>query len=223
MKAVVTGGAKGLGKSLSLYLLSMGYEVYVLYNTSSESAISMKEMGINVRKCDITKEEDILACTKDLDDIDILINNAGIAIDNEYQDKSKEEFLKVIETNLVGTFLMTKHVVKHMKDGGTIINISSNNTLGNNSPLAMDYDASKAGINMLTKDFALALDNIKVIAYAPGWIDTDSIREMNPMYLKEEMAKVNQEFLLDPDALAKYIITHMDDISSGEIIEVKEL
>ena len=72
----------------------------------------------------------------------------------------------------------------------------------------MDYDASKAGINILTLDYAEALkeNSTKVIAIAPGWINTESIREMNPHFLKEELKKSNQEKLIDPDLLARKII-----------------
>lgn len=225
MKALVTGGCNGLGKSFSKYLVSIGYEVYATYNNSEESACRLNQEypKIKVLHCDIKDEKSIINCLSKIETIDLLINNAGIAIDNDYRDKSKKEFMEVLETNLVGTFLMIKHASKKISNEGTIINISSNNTLGNNSELSMDYDASKAGINMLTKDFAVALDNIKVIAYAPGWIDTESIREMNPLYLREEMKKVNQNELINPDELAKYIIDNYKNESTGNIIEVKEL
>lgn len=225
MKIVITGGCKGLGLSFSKFLANEKNTVYSLYNTSQENAKVLERDYSNIKtiKCDIRNEKDIEGLLTKIDDIDILINNASIAIDNEYYNKSKEEFMNVLETNVVGTFLMTKHLSKRINNGGGIINISSNNTLGNNSVLSMDYDASKAGINMLTKDFALALDNIKVLAYAPGWIDTDAIREMNPLYLEEEMKKVNQSKLIDPDELARYIMNDYKNHNTGSIIEVKEL
>lgn len=224
MKALVTGGCKGLGAAFSKYLATLGYDVYALYNSSEESALKLSKdySNIHVLKCDIKNEDSIKKIADKIDDIDLLINNAGVAIDNDYKDKTKNEFMEVLETNLVGTFLMIKYFAEKI-NGGAIINISSNNTLGNHSPLSMDYDASKAGINMLTKDFALALVGIKVIAYAPGWIDTESIREANPLYINEEMKKVNQSKLINPDELVKYIIDDYMNQSSGSIIEIKEL
>lgn len=79
--------------------------------------------------------------------IDVLVNNAGISMDNNFTMKDSEEFKEVLNTNLVGTFLVSKYVAKEMLDDkkGTIINISSNNAIGANYEESMDYDASKAG------------------------------------------------------------------------------
>lgn len=106
---------------------------------------------------------------------------------------------------------------------GIIINISSNNAIDNYSPLSMDYDASKAGVNMLTKDFARIMNNQKIISICPGWIKTDSIKEMNQDYLDKEMKSVGQNKLIDPNELAKYVVDKMDDFENGDIIEIKEL
>ncbi len=227
MKAIVTGGCRGLGASLTCELLNRGYEVYALYNTSAQIAQEMNKLYENIKcmQCDITDSERIKALAKEIGSVDILINNAAIAIDNDYHDKSFEEFMEVVKVNLGGTYNMLKEISPLMKDG-LIINISSNNTLGNNSPLSMDYDASKAGINMLTRAFAEALEGqrIKVIAVAPGWIDTEPIRKMNPQYLREELLKEGQRELLDPKKLAKRIIDiGLSDIKSGSIVEIKEL
>lgn len=228
MVAVVTGGCKGLGKAFTLNLLNRGYKVYAIYNTSEESAFKLESEYSNLKciKCDITDEESVAKFFYDIGDVDLLINNAAIAIDNEYFDKSLDEFMMVVKTNLGGTFNVSKIAAKHMKTNGSIINISSNNTLGNHNKISMDYDASKAGVNLLTLDFAeaLKLNNIKVIAVAPGWINTESVQEMNPIYLKDEMIKSNQKKLLDPTLLADRIIDlGLSDIQSGSIIEIKEI
>lgn len=220
MNAIVTGGCKGLGLSFTKELARRGYHVYALYNTSLESAKELECEIITPIHCDITNEEDIIKSLPSK--IDLLINNAGIAIDNEYVDKSKEEFMRVVEVNLGGTYLMTKHVIPKLTPEGIVVNVSSNNAIDNNSPLSMDYDASKAGINMLTKDFALA-DTHKFISICPGWINTEEVRKMNPNYLQEEMDKVNQKEIIDPDALVVKILDNLSIYSSGDIIEIKEL
>ena len=130
--------------------------------------------------------------------------------------------MDVLETNVVGTFLMIKHSVKYVQNG-VVINISSDNTFGNNSKYSITYDTSKAGINMLTLDYAESLENIKVFGVAPGWINTDPVMEMNPLYLEEEMKKNNQDKLLDKDILAKYIIDNIDTFDNGEIRVIKEV
>lgn len=225
MKALVTGGCKGLGKSFTIELLKRGYQVYALYNTSVDSALALENEYDNVRciKCDIRKEHEVESILFNIDDIDLIINNAAIAMDNEYQEKTGKEFLSVLETNVVGTFLVTKYGIPKMSCNGVIINISSNNTFGNNSPLSMDYDASKAGVNMLTINFSEVLKDIKVLAYAPGWIDTEEVRKANPEFVKNEMQKSNQSKLINPDELVKYIIEDIQMRNTGEIIEIKEV
>lgn len=225
MIAVVTGGCSGLGRCFTEYLVSIGYKVYALYNSSVDNALEMEEKYENVRcvKCDIRKEDEVEKVFFNIDNIDLLINNAAICIDNSYVDKTKKEFMAVLETNVVGTFLAIKNAIDKLNKNGIIINISSNNALGNYSPLSMDYDASKAGINMLTKDFSLVLDDKKIVSICPGWIKTNAVMEMNQDYLKEEMAKVNQSKLIEPNELAKYIVDKIEDFNNGEIIEIKEL
>lgn len=225
MIAVVTGGCSGLGKCFTEYLLGIGYKVYALYNSSIDSALELETLYDNVRciKCDIRKEEEVEKVLFNIDDIDLLINNAGIAKDNEYENKSKKEFMSVLETNVVGTFLVIKYAMSKLNKKGIIINISSNNAIDNYSPLSMDYDASKAGVNMLTKDFARIMNNQKIISICPGWIKTDSIKEMNQDYLDKEMKSVGQNKLIDPNELAKYVVDKMDDFENGDIIEIKEL
>lgn len=225
MNAVVTGGCSGLGRCFTEVLLKRGYKVYALYNTSVDNALELESTYDNVRciKCDIRKEEEVLQVFFNLDEIDLLINNAGIAKDNSYQDKTKKEFMSVLETNVVGTFLVIKNAIDKLNKKGVIINISSNNALDNYSPLSMDYDVSKAGVNMLTKDFSLVLGDKKIVSVCPGWIETKTVKEMNQEYLLQEMKKVNQSKLIDPNVLAEHIIDTVKYYKNGEIIEIKEL
>lgn len=224
MVAVVTGGCSGLGVYFTKYLLSLGYKVYALYNKSVDEAFILEKEYDNLRcvQCDIRDEKEVDNTFFNIDDIDILINNAAISIDNDYKDKTKKEFMNVLETNLVGTFLVIKYALDKMNENGVIVNISSNNSLNNYNPISMDYDASKAGVNMLTLDFSLATDK-KIVAYAPGWIKTSSVLNMNPEFLNEEMKKVNQNKLIEPLDLVKYIIDDIKVRKSGSIVEVKEL
>ena len=129
--------------------------------------------------------------------------------------------MEVLSVNVGGTYNVIKYVSSKM-DRGTIINISSDNTIGNNSPISMDYDASKAGINLLTLNFSEVL-NSKVVAYLPGWIATDSVKEMNPDYLKEQLDKNEQKELLDPDSLVREILDDVDYQESGSLIPIKEI
>lgn len=226
MNALVTGGCKGLGKIFTLELLNRGYKVYALYNKSVDSALELENEFDNVRcvKCDIKDEKEVERVLFNINDIDILINNAGIANDNEYKDKTKKEFMEVLETNVVGTFLVTKYALANMNKNGIIINISSNAAINANTIYSMDYDASKAGVNMLTKDFALVIDNEKncekIISICPGWINTEEVMSMNPNYLEEELKRTKQNKLLDKEELVKYVLDNLSTYKNGEIREI---
>lgn len=223
MKALVTGGCSGLGLNFTKELLNRGYEVIAIYNTSEIKAQELMNEFSNLKciKCDIRDEDSLSNIVKNIDKVDLLINNASIAIDNDYENKSYSEFMEVVSVNVGGTFNVIKYVSKIM-DKGIIINISSDNTVGNNSPLSMDYDASKAGINLLTLNFSEVL-NSKVVAYLPGWIATDSISNMNPDYLKEQLDKNEQSELLDPELLVKEILNDVVNQESGSLIPIKEI
>lgn len=224
MVALVTGGCSGLGASFTLELLNRGYKVYALYNSSYETAMKMNNeySRLECIKCDIRDEKLVSEIISKIDKIDLVINNAGIAIDNDFNDKTYNEFMEVMSVNVGGMFNIIKYASRKMNDG-VIINISSDNSLGNHNKLSIDYDCSKAAVNMLTVNFGDNLENIKVVAYAPGWIDTPSVREMNPKYLESELSRVNQEKLIDPDVLVKVILDDVEFQDSGSIVPISEV
>ncbi len=226
MRALVTGGCKGLGKAFTLELLKRGYEVTATYLTSEEEAKELEAENDNLKcvKLDVRNQDSVSKVFWESDDLDLVINNAAIAMDNLYIDKSLDEFMEVVKVNLGGTFIVDRYAATRMM-GGTIINISSNNTLGYHNPISMDYDASKAGVNMLTKDFAMALKDldIKVVAIAPGWINTEAIREADPKYIEEELMRGEQKELLDPQKLVSKILDDIPNYKSGDIVEIKEV
>ena len=230
--ALVTGSAKGIGKELIIKLASIGYDVIITYLTSENEAKKLQKYIVDnykvnslTIKCDITSEEDILnmknIILEKYNHIDILVNNAAYAYDNYIDEKTKEEFMKVLEVNVVGTFLVTKYLYKYMNNG-IIVNISSTDADDTYSEISIDYSSSKAAINNLTKTFALSFKNIKVIGVMPNWTNTESIREMNQDYLKKELIRIGQEKLEDPKEVANNIVKLIEDrnIKSGEIRRV---
>lgn len=209
MKVLVTGGARGLGLAISLYYLKMGHSVVVNYNNSDEMALKLKsEYGdrVSIVKADVSNEDDVKRMFDALGELDVVVNNAGIAKDSDPMEKSAEEFLEVIKVNLLGTFLVSKYAVNHV-DKGCIVNISSTNALDTYYPESMDYDASKAGVISLTHNFSLYLKDrdIRVNVVCPDWIDTDMNLEMDEEYKKslgvflkpEEVAKVVYDVSID--------------------------
>lgn len=231
---LVTGSAKGLGKGLIEEFAKNKANVVISYNNSEIEAKNLenyinRKYNVSVLsiKCDVTNENEIKNMISNIVEkygrIDILVNNAAYAQDNYIYDKTKDEFMKVLETNLVGPFLICKYAYKYMDDG-VIINISSKDAVDTYNDISMDYCASKAGLNSLTKTLALAFKNTKVISVMPGWIDTESIREMNPDFLNSELKRIGQKKLSTVIDISKQIVNIIkdDSIKTGSILELEE-
>lgn len=198
---VITGASRGIGAACAIKFAKNNYNVVINYKSDEENATELAEditnkygVEVLVVKANVAKEtevKDMFAKIKDkFKKIDVIVNNAGIAIDNDYLEKTSSEFRQVIETNLLGTFLVSKYAALLM-DEGSIINVSSNCATNDSYPEGMDYNASKAGVITLTKDFAKRLaPKIRVNAVLPGWIDTDMNKDIEPKFKQEETAKI---------------------------------
>ena len=226
--AIITGCSRGIGREIALELARDGYNIIGTYNTHFEDIEKLKNKieSIGVKfdyyKLDLSVDSELnnfLSVIKSkYEKIDVLINNASISIDNEFELKTKDEFMKVLEVNLVGPFLLVQNL-SNLMDNGVIINISSTDGINTYTKLNIDYSSSKAGLINLTKSLALILDNIRVYAICPNWINTESIREMNQDYLKEEMNRVGQKKLIEPNEVANKVINLIDsNLKSGSII-----
>ena len=182
----VTGGSRGIGKEVALKFAENGYNVVINYVSSKTNVEELKSefesKGVKalVMQADVTDKEAIDNLVKkaieEFGSIEVLVNNAGITRDNLLMRMSEEEFDKVIEINLKGTYIVTKAVTKYMmkKRKGSIINLSSVVGVAGNAGQC-NYSASKAGIIGFTKSIAkeLASRNIRSNAVAPGFIETD--------------------------------------------------
>ena len=182
----VTGGSRGIGKEVALKFAKNGYNVVINYVSSKTDVESLKDefskLGAKsvILQADVTKQEEIENVVKTAIDefgkIDVLVNNAGITKDNLLMRMSEEDFDRVIEVNLKGTYIVTKAVTKYMMNqrSGSIVNLSSVVGVVGNSGQS-NYSASKAGIIGFTKSIAkeLASRNIRSNAVAPGFIKTD--------------------------------------------------
>lgn len=224
--AVIVGASSSIGKNIAKTLLDNKYNLILTYNNNEiNKEIFNNKLNIEIIKCDVTKEEDIINLYEKAKNknIELLINAQAICLDNYINDKTKEEFMKVLEVNLVGTFLTTKYMLKIMKKGD-IINISSLDSTKSFNNYSVDYIASKAGVNSLVKTMSLDYKDIRFISILLPFVDTGSIREMNEELLKEEMNKYNQKRLMTVSEVSNKIITIINDktIKSGSIIEVED-
>ena len=172
-------------------------------------------------KCDISKESEVIKMVEKIINrygkIDVLINNAGISIDDALLTKDVNNFKKVLDVNLIGTFLTCKHVSKYMLKNkqGKIINIASTNGIDTFYPESADYDASKAGVISLTHNFAKELAPvITVNAVAPGWINTDMTKELDKKYRKEEENKILLQRFGETNEIANLVLFLSSNLSS---------
>ena len=230
--ALITGAAKGIGKSIALDLARSGYNIIATYNTSKEEIKNLEKkietIGVKFTsyKLDVSNSNEVTNFCKTIknnfDKIDVLVNNAALSLDNSFLDKTKEEFLKVLEVNLIGPFLIIQGLYNLFSDS-KIINIASTDGIDTYSKLNMDYSASKAGLINLTKSLALELENAKIYAICPNWVNTESIREMNPEYLKSELERIGQKKLLEVSEVSSKVIEIIEnEIPTGSIIVMED-
>ena len=219
MNVLVTGSSRGLGKAIIIEYAKNGYDVIINYNTSEKDALELKDyvesnykIKALVIKCDISKEEEIDLMIekvyKEFGYLDILVNNASIALDQDFTLKTKEDFMKTIEVNLVGTYLLSKKIGLKMLEAksGTIINISSTNGIDTTYPESIDYDASKAGVISLTHNLAnYFAPYIRVNTICPGWINTDMNKDLDKEFIEDETNKILLGRFAEPEEIASLV------------------
>ena len=227
----------GIGAAIIRKFASLGANVIINYVYDYNSANVLKneleekyDSKVLIIKCDVSNEEEVKTMFTEIVNtfkgVDILVNNAGIAIDTTFEDKTAENFRKTLDVNLIGTFLVSKYASKYMLENknGKIINISSTNGIDTLYPESLDYDASKAGVISLTKNFARALaPYINVNAVAPGWVYTDMNKEIS----EEEMEEFKKDILLNriatPEEIADVVVFLASDLAkyvNSEVIRV---
>lgn len=169
--ALITGGSKGIGRAIAERFIREGASVIIL-------DIEKPAFPSEYHEADISKEVDIIRAFSGIPTLDILINNAGVYSLGSLEDTKKEQLDRMVDINLKGTFLVSKHSIPLIrKTKGNIVNVAS--VLGTTpDPLSAAYCASKAGVVMLTKCMAqqYAGEGIRVNAVLPGPIDTPLLR-----------------------------------------------
>ena len=234
--AFITGATRGIGRAIALELAKEGYNIALNYRTENEALETLKkelsELGVECYPVqgDVSKAEDSERMTKEIiehfEQIDVLVNNAGITKDNLILRMKEEEFTDVINVNLVGTFNITKNVIKYMtkKRYGKIINLSSVVGISGNAGQS-NYAASKAGIIGFTKSIAkeLASRNITANAVAPGFIKTDMTNVLKDEIKEEIESTIPLKRLGTAEDVAKVVKFLASDDSNyitGQVINV---
>lgn len=216
---LITGSSRGIGRSTAIKYAQNNYNVVINYNNSYDKAreladylVSTYGIEVMIVKADISNEVEV----KDMVDkviskfgnIDVLVNNASIAIDSDFISKDSNSFNEILNTNLVGTFLVSKEVSKYMKDNrsGIIINVSSTNGIDSMYVESLEYDASKAGVISLTHNLAEYLKPyVRVNCVCPGWVNTDMNKDLDNAYIEQENKRIMLNRFAEPEEIANVI------------------
>lgn len=234
---LITGASRGIGKACALEFAKHNYNVVINYVSNDLKAEELKsfivenyDVDVSLFKCDVSDEKKVKEMVNNIINyfgkIDVLVNNAGIAIDTTFHDKTIDNFKKILDVNLIGPFIVSKEVGKYMlnEKKGSIVNVSSTNGIDTYYTYSLDYDASKAGLISLTHNLALEFSPcVRVNAVAPGWVNTEMNKELDEDYIKEECKKIYQKRFGEPEEIAKAIYFIASDDASyinNEVLRV---
>ena len=217
--AIVTGGAKGIGKSITEALAKQGVKVVINYNSSATAADelvnALAEQGSEAYACqaDVSKLEDAKRLVEETVQrygrVDFLVNNAGITRDRTFKKLSREDWDQVIDVNLSSVYNTVSAALPYIaeSDNGRIVNISS--IIGQAGGFGQtNYSAAKAGMIGFTKSLALELarTNVTVNAICPGFIETDMVADIPQNVLDQIVAKIPKKRLGSAEEIANGVL-----------------
>jgi len=233
---LVTGGSRGIGASIVKKMAENGANVAFTYRNSIDKAneliamLNNYEVSVKAYKSDASSYEQaenlVKQVIEDFENIDVLVNNAGITRDNLILRMSDEQWDEVMLNNLKSVFNLTKQVIRPMmkKRQGSIINMSSIVGVKGNAGQS-NYAASKAGINGFTKSIAQELGsrNIRCNAIAPGFIETEMTAELDEKTKENYYANIPMKRFGASEEVANAVLFLASDMStyvSGQVISV---
>ncbi len=235
-KALVTGGARGIGKEIVTCFLKEGASVYFIDLEEGEFMSEYKALAeknrqtVAFRKGNVASEEEITQTVQDImkesGSIDILVNNAGITRDNLFFRMSAQEWNDVLSINLSSAFYISKVISRQMakQRSGAIINIASIVGVIGNAGQA-NYSASKAGMIGLTKSLAREIGSrgVRVNAVAPGFIKTAMTDKLNDTQKEALLTQIPMDRLGEPSEVASVVLFLASDLASyitGQVIQI---
>ncbi|MBR4672659.1 MAG: 3-oxoacyl-ACP reductase FabG [Bacilli bacterium] len=235
--ALITGSSRGIGRATITEFAKKGYNVVINYKNSEKEATELKEQlqnDYNIKalaiRADVSNEEEVKEMVNiiisEFGHIDVLVNNAGIAIDKDFEERTVDDWQKTLNTNLIGPFVVSKCVGEVMlnQKKGKIINISSTNGINSFFPTSIDYDASKAGVINLTHNLAIQYaPYINVNCVAPGWVNTEMNKELPKELIEEETEKIYKKRFAEPSEIGKvvcFLASDDADFINDEVIKI---
>lgn len=233
---LITGASSGIGMEISRSLADK-YNIIIHYKDNYQEAKRLKEeleekynSDFLIVQCNLNEEKEIddmlTTIYNKYNSIDILINNAAISIDCLFEDKTKDNFMKILDTNLIAPFLLSKKIGLRMMENksGSIINISSTNGIDTPYIESIDYDASKAGLISLSSNLANYLaPYVRVNTICPGWVNTPMNKELDDSFRKREEDKILLGRFASPEEIAnvvKFLISDEASYINNSIIRV---
>lgn len=239
---LITGASGGIGSAIAKVVASKETQATIIlhYNTNKlgveklKNEIDRNGLVIETEQADLENKAELEQFVNNIlqkfGRVDVLINNAGYVEDKELADRTYEDFEKTIKINLIANFYLSKKFGLKMCENkyGKIVNISSTSGLilhsGSMCPTSIDYDAAKAGINALTKNFAIEFaPHVNVNAVAPGWVDTPLNYELPDYVRQSENEKIIKNRWADPKEIADlvwFLISDKADFINGSIYEI---
>ena len=230
--AIITGGAGGIGLAIASRFAAEGANI-VLADISMEQlkkasgVLKSSELeSLELSQCDVSNEQQVQAtvtgAVSRFGTLDIVVNNAGLMIFKKLEETSQQDWDRILKVDLMGAFYFTKYAFLNMKQGGTIINISSIHAL-ETTPMVTTYAAAKAGLLSLTRSSAIEgkAKGIRVNAILPGAIDTPMLWE-NPN-IKAGLEQVSKDSVGKPEdiaGVAAFLASDDAAFVQGAMIEV---
>ncbi len=235
--ALITGSSRGMGKAEAYEFASRGYDVIIHYGKSKEAAnhiaLDIHQIyGVKTQaiQADLTKEQEIKDLVEkayqEFGKIDVLVNNAGIALYDDFNQKTIQGFEQSMQVNLYAPFLLTQLIGQKMVENkyGKIVNISSIDVMTTYNAESAEYDASKAALISLTKTSSLQLQPyVNVNCVCPGWVETDMNKDLPQELLDYQASKTCKGRMAKPEEVAKLVAFLASDDAEfidGEVIKI---